>query len=102
MTSDDPPTLAGGASGNGGTRESIILALMERGDDSAFEQLVGAYQDHVARTAYRLMGWSGETQDVVQEVFLAALKNLGRFRGRSSLSTWLTAITVNECRKRQT
>ena len=101
MTSDDFPTVAGGASGDGGTRESVILALIERGDDSAFEQLVGAYQDHVARTACRLLGWSGETQDVVQEVFLAALKNLGRFQGRSSLTTWLTAITVNECRKRQ-
>lgn len=101
MTSDDPSTAAGGASDDGGTRESIILALIERGDDSAFEQLVEAYQDHVARTVYRLLGWSGEPQDVVQEVFLAALKNLRRFRGQSSLSTWLTAITVNECRKRQ-
>jgi RNA polymerase sigma-70 factor (ECF subfamily) len=101
MTSDDAPTVAGGPSGDGSTRDGVILALVERGDDSAFEQLVEANQDHVARMAYRLLGWSGEVQDVVQEVFLAALKDLGRFRGQSSLSTWLTAITVNECRKRR-
>ena len=34
----------------------------------------------------------------VQDVFLAAMKGLGRFRGRSDVSTWLTSIAVNACR----
>ena len=69
MTSDDASTPAGGPSGAGNTREGVILALVARGDDSAFEELVRAYQGHVAVLAYRLLGWSGEAQDVVQEYF---------------------------------
>jgi len=50
---------------------------------------------------HRLLGWPGEVDDVVQEVFLAALRGLPRFRNRSSLATWLTRITINECRSQQ-
>jgi RNA polymerase sigma-70 factor (ECF subfamily) len=39
--------------------------------------------------------------DVVQEVFLAALVHAGRFRGDASLLTWLTKIAVNKCRSHQ-
>lgn len=74
--------------------------LVERcaaGDDSAFDQIVLRYQDRVARLAYRLLGWQGDAEDVVQEVFLAAFKGLKRFRGNAQLSTWLTRITINKC-----
>ena len=63
------------------------------------ELLVATHQDRLRRLAYRLLGWrGGEVDDVVQDVFLAALKHLPRFRGESSVSTWLTAITINRCR----
>src|SRR4029079_1822741 len=39
-----------------------------------------------------------EVEDVVQDVFVAALVHRSRFRGDASLTTWLTAITVNRCR----
>ena len=50
------------------------------------------------RLAHRLLGWQDGAEDVVQEVFLSALKSLSKFNGLSSLDTWLTAITVNKCR----
>jgi RNA polymerase sigma-70 factor (ECF subfamily) len=69
-----------------------------RGDPAAFDELVDRHQERVARLARRLLGWSTDVDDVVQEVFLAALKNATRFRRGSSLETWLTTITLNKCR----
>jgi RNA polymerase sigma-70 factor (ECF subfamily) len=68
---------------------------------SALDRLVAAHQDRVAGLAYRLLGWPEEVDDVVQEVFLAVLKNLDGFRGASSVETWIMTITVNTCRKHQ-
>ncbi len=62
-----------------------------------FEEIVSEHKDRIARLVYRLLGWSGDAEDVVQEVFLRVLKNLKSFRGESSMSTWLTKIAVNTC-----
>jgi RNA polymerase sigma-70 factor (ECF subfamily) len=66
-----------------------------------FEQVVEQHQANVARLARRLLGWTAannDVDDVVQDVFLAVLKGLPRFRGHSALSTWITRITINACR----
>jgi len=76
-------------------------ARLRDGEPGAFESLVSLYQGRIARLAYRLLGWSGDVDDVVQEVFLAALRNAGSFRGEASLWTWLTRITLNRCRTHQ-
>jgi RNA polymerase sigma factor (sigma-70 family) len=74
-----------------------------RATPPCFDELVAAHQAHVTRLAHRLLAWrSGiDLEDVVQEVFLAAFIHRSRFRGRASLSTWLTAITINRCRSHQ-
>jgi RNA polymerase sigma-70 factor (ECF subfamily) len=69
-----------------------------RGEPAAFDELVRRYHGAVSRLARRLLGWSSDAQDVVQEVFLAALKNATRYRCESTLETWLTTITLNKCR----
>src|SRR3954451_2683243 len=69
------------------------------GEAGAFEQVVALYQPRVARLAHRLLGWQGDVDDVVQDVFLAAFTNARSFRGGSSLWTWLTAITLHSCRR---
>lgn len=79
-------------------REQQLVERFIRGDESAFDEIVTAYQGRVAGLAYRLLGWPGDVEDVVQEVFLAVFKNLGKFRGDCGLETWLTTITVNKCR----
>jgi RNA polymerase sigma-70 factor (ECF subfamily) len=50
--------------------------------------------------AHRLLGWSDGIEDVVQEVFVAALRRQRHFRGDASLWTWLSAIACNQCRTR--
>lgn len=63
-----------------------------------FEQLVAEHRQHVSRLCYRLLGWREDIEDVVQEVFLAALRALPGFRGQGQVSNWLVRITVNACR----
>ena len=65
-------------------------------DTSAFDDLASHYSHITNMVSYRL-DWSDEADDVVQEVFLSALKNLKGFRGESRLSGWLTQIAVNRC-----
>ena len=78
--------------------DALLAARFARGETAAFDELVAAYQDRISRLVYRLLAWSDEAEDVTQEVFLAALKNMKKFRGQSRLSTWLTSIAINKCR----
>ena len=72
------------------------LATPAPGD--ALERLIRDYHAPVTRLAYRLLGWRGEVEDLVHDVFLAAFKQQHRFRGEASAWTWLAAITINRCR----
>lgn len=82
-----------------GVVEDDLVARFCAGERGAFERIVAQHQGRVARLAWRLLGWRGEVEDVVQEVFVKALENLHKFRGESSLGTWLAALTINECRR---
>jgi RNA polymerase sigma factor (sigma-70 family) len=79
--------------------ESALARRFAGGDPEAFDAIVARYQFRVARLAHRLLGWGGDPDDVVQDVFLTAFRKSGGFRGRSSLWTWLATITVNRCRR---
>jgi len=80
------------------TEELALVERFRRGDDAAFEAIVAQHAAAVAALANRLLGWPGDVDDVVQEVFIAAFLGLKKFRGESSLRTWLFTITVNKCR----
>src|SRR4051794_9718386 len=79
--------------------ESALARRFSAADPQAFEELVALYRARVTRLAHRLLGCGGDPEDVVQEVFLAALRKAKDFRGRASLWTWLATITVNRCRR---
>jgi len=81
------------------TEELALVERFCRGDDSAFAAIVEQHAADVAALANRLLGWPGDVDDVVQEVFIAAFVGLKKFRGASSLRTWLFTITVNQCRR---
>jgi len=80
------------------TDDAVLLRHVAEGDERALEVLIDRYEEMVSRLAYRLLGWSDGVEDVVQDVFLAAYVALGKFRAEARLSTWLAAITVNQCR----
>jgi len=80
--------------------DRVLIEQFARGDRTAFDRIVLRHQDRVARLAWRLMGFSRD-DDIVQDVFLAALTNLKKFRGQAALGTWLATITIRKCRSRQ-
>ena len=72
-----------------------VVARVKAGDHDAFRHLVERHSRSVFRLAYRLTGHEQDAEDVVQETFLRAFRELRRFEARSSFATWLYRITVN-------
>jgi RNA polymerase sigma-70 factor (ECF subfamily) len=73
-----------------------LIEALRGGSEPAYEELIGRFQQPVYALALRLLDDPGEACDVVQEVFLKVFRNIGSFRGQSSLKTWIYRITVNE------
>jgi RNA polymerase sigma-70 factor, ECF subfamily len=65
------------------------------GDGNAFQSLVERHSKYVFHVAYRLTGSSQDAEDVVQETFLKAYRQLSRFEARADFRTWLHRIAVN-------
>ncbi|MGH8807881.1 MAG: RNA polymerase sigma factor [Noviherbaspirillum sp.] len=79
-----------------GPQDSDIVRRVLAGDQGAFELLMRRYNRPLYRTARSILKDDAEAEDVLQESYLLAYRGLGKFRGESSLSTWLTRIVVNE------
>ena len=77
--------------------EHKIVALAKNGDHSAFEQIVTAYEKKVYNMALRYTGNPEDALDISQEVFLRVYRFLHKYKGESSLSTWIYRITMNVC-----
>jgi RNA polymerase sigma-70 factor (ECF subfamily) len=67
----------------------------QAGDEASFRRLVERHSRGVFQLAFRLTGSESDADDVVQEAFLKAYRELQRFESRSSFSTWVHRITVN-------
>lgn len=73
-------------------------ALLARAQDGDADALVRAYLDDVYRVALRVLGDADLAADAAQDTFVNAIAGLPRFRGESSLRTWLLRIAVNAAR----
>ena len=70
------------------------------GDESACADLVAEHQRMVVQLAINLLGDRDEALDLSQEVFFRVFRTIHRFRGHSSLRTWIYRIAVNQARNR--
>lgn len=77
--------------------DTALVREAQRGSRSAFEELVRHYDQAVLRLALHLTGSPHEAQDIYQEAFLKAYKNIGRFRFECSFYTWIYRIVTNLC-----
>ncbi len=76
--------------------EDALVTALSQGSEDAYEILIQRYQQPVYSLVCRLMNDPGDAPDIVQEVFLKVFRNIGAFRGNSSLKTWIYRIAVNE------
>jgi RNA polymerase sigma-70 factor (ECF subfamily) len=81
-------------------REAALVQRCASGDESAFAEIMADHQRMVVQLALNLLGDPDEALDLSQEVFLRVFRTIGRFRGQSTLKTWIYRITVNQARNR--
>src|SRR3954451_1229714 len=77
------------------TEAAAVLARARQGDSEAFRALVETHSRSVFRLAFRMTGNQQDAEDVVQESFLRAYRQLGRFESRANFGTWLYRIVSN-------
>jgi RNA polymerase sigma-70 factor (ECF subfamily) len=82
-------------------REAALIERCAAGDEFACAELVAEHERMVYQLALNLLGDREDALDVSQEVFLRVFRMLHRFRGQSSLRTWIFRIVVNQARNRQ-
>jgi RNA polymerase sigma-70 factor, ECF subfamily len=85
-----PPDLA--------AADAMLVVAAKSGDGRAFEILVGRYQQRILAVAMRFTRLREDAEDVVQQSFQKAFVHLHKFEGKSSFSTWLTSIAINEAK----
>jgi RNA polymerase sigma-70 factor (ECF subfamily) len=80
--------------------QPAFLALLRDGDAAAYQRLIRRFHGSLVGTASGIIGSRAQAEEVVQDAWLAVFSGIGRFEGRSSLSSWLFAIVLNRARTR--
>lgn len=75
--------------------DAAAVARARQGDHDAFRVLVDRHSRSVYRLAFRMTGTPHDAEDVVQETFIRAYRQLSRFEARANVSTWLYRIAFN-------
>jgi RNA polymerase sigma-70 factor (ECF subfamily) len=78
--------------------DSALLARLLEGDEKAFVEIVHRYHESLVRVARYYVNSDASAEDVVQDTWIAVLRGVERFEGRSSFKTWLFRILVNRAR----
>src|SRR6266404_4657388 len=73
-----------------------LVAAAKNGDELGFESLAKRYQRRICALAFRYTRVREDAEDIVQETFRKAFVHLQKFEGKSSFSTWLTRVAINE------
>ena len=76
--------------------DEVLVAAAKRGNELAFETLVRRHRPRIFALALRYARVREDAEDIVQQTFQKTFVNLHRFKGKSSFSTWLMRIAINE------
>ncbi len=89
----------------GKLNEQELISQARKGNHQAFKEIVKKHEARVAATVIGMLGYCQEAEDIGQETFIRFYQSLDKFRGESSLGTYLTRIainlSINEIRRRQ-
>jgi len=97
--SQDRPRNAEPSTEEGGD-DSTLLSRFSGGDESAFTEIVNRYRGKIFSLTLNLLHNAADAEEITQDTFIRAYRGLERFRGESSLSTWLYRIALNLARNR--
>ena len=75
--------------------ELALIELVKKGDKKAYNALVLKYQDRLVYSVYKFLKDFELSQDIAQEAFIKAFKNIEKFRGDSKFYTWIYRIAIN-------
>jgi RNA polymerase sigma-70 factor (ECF subfamily) len=75
--------------------DAALVARLCAGDEAAFAQIVDAWSPMLLRVARTFVSTDASAQEIVQETWLAVVKGVDKFEGRSSLRTWVFRILTN-------
>ncbi len=78
-------------------KDEELVKRINAGEMELFEEIIARYETKVFGVIYYMMRNKNEVEDIAQEVFIKVFKNLRKFKGDSSLYTWIYKITVNLC-----
>jgi RNA polymerase sigma-70 factor, ECF subfamily len=81
------------------TDEAQLVHRLRDGDRSAQAEVVQRYRQMLLRQAFAVVRRWPLAEDVVQDAWILAFKNIGRFEGRSALRSWLVGIVINQARR---
>jgi RNA polymerase sigma-70 factor (ECF subfamily) len=84
------------ASSHDSAGDEELVAAAKGGDDLAFETIVKRHRQRIFGLALRYTRSREDAEDIVQQTFQRAFIHLQGFEGRSSFSTWLTSIVINQ------
>jgi RNA polymerase sigma-70 factor (ECF subfamily) len=90
------PAAALRLSAAGPPDDAALLRQAQRGDPSAFGELIERHADRLYGVARSLVGNAADAEDVLQETFAGAFRSAASFRGEASVKTWLTRILVRQ------
>jgi RNA polymerase sigma-70 factor (ECF subfamily) len=77
--------------------EKVWIGRSQQGDHEAFEALVQCYQKMIHSLTYRMTGSLADGDDLAQDTFIQAFRQLHTYRGESKFSSWLYRIGINLC-----
>jgi len=80
--------------------DAALAARVASGDTAAFERLMRLHNRRLYRLARATLGNEADAEEALQDAYLNAFRAIGRFRGESSLATWLSRVVLHECLER--
>ena len=78
------------------TDETLLVRRAQRGELSAYDELVRRYQERIYATVYHMTANHEDASDLAQEAFIKAYRALKTFKGDSSFFTWVYRIAINK------
>lgn len=75
-----------------------LVELTKSGQKKAFEILIMRWQDSIYTLCFRKLSHQEQSEELTQEIFLAAYRHIPSFRNESKFSTWLFQIAINRCK----